>query len=108
MSAIARLWITALYDQDDSSAIAAEATNMAAAEAFLDARGLDYHRQRLQNGTVDLSVELPLDDALPLLRALRDAGIGYGTLDIEGAPADDARLDAIEAFDPHLVISVEV
>lgn len=108
MREIARLWITALYDQDDSSAIAAEATNMAAAEAFLDDRGLAYARQRLQNGTVDLSVDLPLDDALGLLRALRAAGISYGTLDIEGAPADDARLDAIEAFDPHLIISVEV
>ena len=108
MREIARLWITALYDQDDSSAIAAEATNMAAAEAFLDDRGLDYSRQRLQNGTVDLSVDLPLGDALALLRALRGAGISYGTLDIEGAPADDPRLDAIEAFDPHLIISVEV
>jgi hypothetical protein len=108
MSATARLWITALYDQDDSRAIAQEATNMAKAEEFLEASGRAYHRQRLQNGTVDLSVELALDELLPFLGELRSAGIAYGSLDVEGVADSDPRLDAIEAFDPHLIVSVEV
>lgn len=108
MTATARIWITALYDQDDSRAIAEEATNMARTEEYLDARGIDYTRQRLQNGTVDLSFDVPLEDAVEALRSLKVAGIGYGTIDIEGAPADDPRIDAIEAFDADVVISVEV
>ena len=108
MTATARLWITALYDQDDSRAIAAEAENMAKAESFCEQRDIEFSRSRLQNGTVDLSIDGRLDDALALLKELRAAGIAYGSLDIEGVADNDPRIDALEAFDPHLIISVEV
>lgn len=108
MAATARLWITALYNQDDSREIAREAENMAKAEEFMDQRGLPYHRSRLQNGTVDLSVEVPLDEALPLLRELKRAGIFYGSIDAIDVAEDDSRLDALLSFDPHLILSVEV
>lgn len=108
MAATARLWITALYDQDDSRAIAKEAENMAKAEEFMERRGLPYSRQRLQNGTVDLSVEVPMDEALPLLRELKRAGIFYGSIDAFDIAEDDPRLDALLSFDPHLILGVEV
>jgi hypothetical protein len=108
MTAIARIWITALYDQDDSHSIAAEATNMARAEEHLDAAGVVYSRQRLQNGTVDLSFDVSLDDAIDALRGLRSAGVSYGTIDIEGTSESDPRIDALESFDPQVIISVEV
>lgn len=108
MSATARLWITAFYDQDDSRAIASEAENMAKAEEFMERRGLAYHRSRLQNGTVDLSVEVPLDEAIELLTDLRRAGVAYGSIDAIDVAEDDSRLDALLSFDPHLILSVEV
>jgi hypothetical protein len=106
-TATARIWITALYDQDDSGAIAQEALNMAKAERHLDGRGIGYHRQRLQNGTVDLSFDVPLERALGELQALKKATVHYGSVDIEGAPEDDPRIDALLDFDPDLIVGTE-